>query len=94
MLLRKKQTACTRAIITFKSVYTFSSYLCKVPKPLGNPRHSITFFQTGSTSSAIINEAFCIRQEGGGPQGTKLEKPLRRVPSQLQAEGNQICYTT
>lgn len=45
-------------------------YLCKVPKSLGDPWNSVTFFQSGSASSAIINKTFCVRQESGRPQGS------------------------
>lgn len=64
-------------------------YLCEVPEPLGGPRNSLTLLQPGSASSAIINEAFCVRQEGGRPQGSKLEKPLGGVAGELQHRDNQ-----
>lgn len=68
---------------------TFPFYLCEVPEPLGGPRNSLTLFQPGSASSAIINEAFRVRQEGGRPQGSELEKPLGGVAGELQHRDNQ-----
>lgn len=62
-------------------------YLRKIPEPLGNPGHSLTLFQPGSPSSAVVNEAFGVRQEGGGAQGPQLEQALGGVAGELQGRG-------
>lgn len=63
-------------------------YLCKIPKPLGDPGNSLAFFQPGSSSSSIVNEAFGVRQEGGRPQGSELEQALGGVAGKLQCRGS------
>lgn len=79
-------------MITFifvkRSELLLSFHLCKVPKPLWSPWDIFTFFQTWGTSSSVINEAFCVRQESGRPQGSKLEKSLGRVAGELQC---RVC---
>lgn len=54
-------------------------YLCEVPKSLRRPGDGVTLLQPGGSSSAVVNQAFGVRQEGGGAQWSQLEEALGGV---------------
>lgn len=59
-------------------------YLREVPESLRGPGDGVALLQPGGSSSAVINQAFGVGQEGGGPQRAQLEEALGGVAGQLQ----------
>lgn len=59
------------------------THLCEVPKSLRCPGDGLTLLQPGGPSSAVVNQAFSVGQEGGRPQRPQLEEALGGVAGQL-----------
>lgn len=59
-------------------------YLCEVPKSLWGPGDGVALLQPGGSSSAVVNQTFSVRQEGGRPQWPQLEEALIGVAGELR----------
>lgn len=82
---RQDSTARSQYTYLCSGLQRFSGarHLRKVPKSLRCPGDGLTLLQPGGSSSAVVNQAFGVRQEGGRPQRAQLEEALGGVAGQL-----------